>query len=115
MTQCGDLEEYDKKLGNLTIHSKLFHQGKNVFISLSDGSLLIIKFPLIISTKSCFMNKHGDLLIDNEMDFANYLMDRKKINKWVNSVKNKRLPQDVLNELSIDPECLLTQNNWSHI
>jgi len=109
-------EENSSKSGNLTKHAKNFHEGKSVFMNISDGTLLIIKFPLIISLKSLFMNRHGEFLKDSDMNFQNYLKDSKTLGKWVDCIWNKRLPQEVLRQIEINEECFVEggETNWKN-
>ena len=110
------IEENSSKSGNLTTHAKNYHEGKSFFLNISDGSLLIIKFPLIISLKSIFLNKHGEFLKDSDMDFQDYLKDSKSLGKWIDCIWNKGLPQEVLRQIEINAECFVEggQRNWEN-
>lgn len=108
-------EDYYKNFGNLTEHTNEIHEGKSVYLNLIDGMIIVIKFPLIIINRSAFANKHGEFMKENDMNFSQYLLDKKYINRWLNALANKKLHQEIIHFLSINPESFHKNPNWKKI
>lgn len=111
----GRCDDEKKKIGNLTEHARNFHKGKCIFIDLSEGTLLIIKMSFLLMLRTAFVNKHGDLMKENCMNFSSYLLDKRFVDKWVHSIINRKLAQEVINEISVNPDSLIENPNWSMI
>ena len=82
---------------------------------MSDGSLYIMSLPFLINEKSLFVDKHGQILGECDKKFADFLINNKRLNKWVNSLVMKKLHQEVLNQISIDSQTLINEPRWKDL
>ena len=113
--ECGESEDKRKDVGNLTRHAKNTHENKTIYMNMSDGSLYIMSLPFVINEKSLFVDKHGQILGECDKKFADFLINNKRLNKWVNSLVMKKLHQEVLNQISIDSQTLISEPIWKDL